>query len=30
MAQRGHKVPASAVPWPSPVWGAVVGAGEEA
>lgn len=30
MAQRGHKEPASAVPWPSLVWGAVAGAAEAA
>lgn len=30
MAQRGHKVPASAVPWPSLVWGEAAEVGEAA
>lgn len=28
MAQRGHKVPASVAPWPSPVWVEAVEEGE--
>lgn len=30
MAQRGHKVPASAAPWQSPEWEVVEEAGEAA
>lgn len=30
MAQRGHKVPASVAPWPSPVWGEGEEGGEAA
>lgn len=30
MAQKGHKVPASAAPWPSPVWAEAGEAGEVA